>query len=274
MEQKITGTYIYDEGTRDQVRLDILNEVYNPTSKQAILDNGLKKAKMILEIACGQGQLTCWMAESVKETNGQVIGIDISAEQLKIAEELAQKKNLNNIHFIKMSVEEVGALKNQLSGKPDFIYCRWLLMHLNSGKVSSIISSIRDIADGNAVIMHEECTLRESEIAPVSLSYAKYLKLFDKLAKTMNVNYDMGSDLKKLMNEAGYKNVKDSSVMPLFSKKQLRFFALDVDSARSPFLQTSTCSSQEVDNLIYDLHEDINVGASMTMTNHIVSGIK
>src|SRR3990167_4224220 len=113
-------TYIYDVGDKDRLRLKILNDVYNPLSKQALLDIGIQNKKCVIDIACGQGEMTCWMAKHISP-DGIVLGIDASEEQLELAKQLAQKQGLKNIRFIKQSVLDANLndLIAQVSRNPD-----------------------------------------------------------------------------------------------------------------------------------------------------------
>ena len=93
-----SNTYLLSVGTKGKERLDILNELFSETSHRLLLKAGLSKNQTILEIGCGTGEMTCWLAEQIGE-NGRVYAVDISAEQIDIAKKNAMKKNLHFINF-------------------------------------------------------------------------------------------------------------------------------------------------------------------------------
>ena len=45
----------------------------------------------VLDVGCGIGNLSCWLADRVG-AKGRVIAVDSDSEQLKIAEKRAQKE--------------------------------------------------------------------------------------------------------------------------------------------------------------------------------------
>src|SRR5947208_516406 len=96
-------TYIYNVGDKDILRLQLLNDIYNPLSQQTLLDINLRGKKCVIDMACGQGMMTCWMAKQIMP-HGIVIGIDYSDEQLELAKQRAEKQGLENVQFIKKSV--------------------------------------------------------------------------------------------------------------------------------------------------------------------------
>lgn len=56
---------------------------------------------VVLDIACGSGALTFWLAE--QRADLQIVGVDISKEMLAQATEKAQNKGLHNVTFINQS---------------------------------------------------------------------------------------------------------------------------------------------------------------------------
>lgn len=62
--------YIVDIGEQGSEGLGKLDYCFNSTTKEFLLSVGLKNAKTILDIGCGSGVMTCWIAEQVGEKNG------------------------------------------------------------------------------------------------------------------------------------------------------------------------------------------------------------
>ena len=68
-------------------------------------------AGRILELACGGGAFSAWMAE---RTQGEVVGIDISPAQLKRAYRRLENGKHKNLHLIEHDVMKIG----ELNGEP------------------------------------------------------------------------------------------------------------------------------------------------------------
>lgn len=269
------NTYIYDVGDKDKLRLQILNDVYNPLSKQALLDIGIQSKKCVIDIACGQGEMTCWMAQQVSP-DSTVIGVDISDEQLVLAKQLAQKMELKNVRFIKKSVldKDFNNVMAELPCKPDLIYSRWLLIHLEKEKVSIAMRALYDLLGPEGIMAHEEVTLKESFLDPATESFKQYVALFTGLAEKLNINFDLGSDLQKLFAEIGYKHSKFKLFKPKYTREQLYFFQLDLESAIPILGKCNLAQKADITKLNAAIAEEVDNGADMTMTNYFVYGNK
>ena len=80
-----TEKYIVEIGENGSVGLDKLDYCFNPNTKTFLLRAGLKSDMSVLDIGCGSGVMTCWLAQQVG-ANGQVIAIENDMNQLKAAE--------------------------------------------------------------------------------------------------------------------------------------------------------------------------------------------
>src|SRR5690348_5113816 len=90
--------YMVDIGEEGSEGLDKLDYCFNPTTKEFLKTAGIKKGMTVLDIGCGSGVMTCWMAEQVGEL-GRVIGIENNQNQLYAAKQHADKRNLKNVEF-------------------------------------------------------------------------------------------------------------------------------------------------------------------------------
>lgn len=65
-----------------------------------------------MDIGCGPGRVTIPLAEAVGP-HGKVIAVDIQSEMLKRAKKKASAKNLQNIEFIQMNIDEANFEPNE-----------------------------------------------------------------------------------------------------------------------------------------------------------------
>ena len=118
--------YIADIGEQGSEGLGKLDYCFNQTTKEFLLSVGLRQAKSILDIGCGSGVMTCWMAEQI-DSNSKIIAIENDINQLNAAKRNAASKSITNIEFKLCSAYEIETLKTKF----DFVYCRFVLHHLN-----------------------------------------------------------------------------------------------------------------------------------------------
>lgn len=123
--------YIVDIREEGSIGLGKLDYCFNSTTKEFLLQSGLKKAKTILDIGCGSGVMTCWMAKQIDPT-AKIIAIENDSNQLNAAKRNAEKLAIKNIEFLLCSVYEIDSVQQKF----DFVYCRFVLHHLHEPKLT------------------------------------------------------------------------------------------------------------------------------------------
>lgn len=83
----------------------------------------LCSGQSVLDVATGTGNIAIEAAKKVG-ANGSVVGIDIAAELLKIAQQKIQAENLSNVQLIEADAEMYQAEVNQF----DAIYCSYAIV--------------------------------------------------------------------------------------------------------------------------------------------------
>jgi ubiquinone/menaquinone biosynthesis C-methylase UbiE len=147
--------YFIATGDADHLRLKILNEIYNPTTYQFLIESGLKEGMIVLEYGCGAGYMACLIAKHIGPT-GEVIAIDKSQSQLDIAHKTAEKLGVSNVKFVLCDVNNL----EQLDTKFDFAYGRWILEF--SKNPENLVALIRDSLNYDGVFVYETSSIVEN----------------------------------------------------------------------------------------------------------------
>ena len=121
MNERSVYTLKTGEGDRD--RLQLLARYYNPSSMRFLRAAGVSADQRVLDVGCGQGQITYFLGELVGPA-GRVVGVDRGADQLAIAE--ANNPYPERIRFRCGPAEQLEFAR----GGFDVVYCRLLLMHV------------------------------------------------------------------------------------------------------------------------------------------------
>lgn len=141
--------YIFTIGQDVLEGTDILNKSFNATTQDFLLANGLTQGIHVLDLGCGAGTMTRWIAKQIGE-QGKVVGIDADHYQVKAGNDKAQHENLLNCHFQALSAYDVHNIKQCV----DLVYCRFLLHHLNDPDI--VISKIYDLLKPGGIFISEE----------------------------------------------------------------------------------------------------------------------
>lgn len=145
----IKEKYCIDIGEQGSEGLGRLDYCFNPSTKEFLINAGLKKGMTVLDIGCGSGLMTCWMAEQVGD-NGKVRGIENDQNQLNAAKRNAENRRLKNTEFTLCSAYDLDSLNQKF----DFVYCRFVLHHLD--KPINVIKKIYQNLKPNGIYAAEE----------------------------------------------------------------------------------------------------------------------
>ena len=198
--------YTLQVGKAGEERLSLLNKIYNSTSQEFLIKAGAPGKKMILDVACGTGEMTCWLAQ---HTLGTVLGIDLSEEQLAIAQNNAKIQGVENVRFLKLSVFDLDAIAEAF----DFIYCRFLLVHIQNPELA-LLEMHKKLSQGG-IIACEEATVSASFCYPRSDAFDKWLELWAALRKTNNTELNLGLKLPHMFEKAFFTDVQAQLVQPV-----------------------------------------------------------
>lgn len=207
--------YIADIGEQGSEGLGKLDYCFNQTTKEFLLSVGLRQAKSILDIGCGSGVMTCWMAEQI-DSNSKIIAIENDINQLNAAKRNAASKSITNIEFKLCSAYEIETLKTKF----DFVYCRFVLHHLN--KPEEVIAKIFQCLTSNGVYASEEGIVNYAFSYPFSSAWG------DETLRVPPVWQDASSDQRdgnigiKMFNKmysAGLKNIYAKIIHPVLTTR-------------------------------------------------------
>src|SRR5437016_9650225 len=101
-ESKIENGYVLATGDAGAERLRILERIYGPGTRELLLRAGLKPGMRVVDIGCGIGSVTCSLADMVGPS-GEVVGVDMSADQIEQARGRAQSAGQAQASFVQAS---------------------------------------------------------------------------------------------------------------------------------------------------------------------------
>src|SRR5215471_6010836 len=118
------GSYTITGGDQGKRRLNLLAEIFQPTTLRLLQDAGLRAGDRCLDLGCGGGHVTLDMAR-IAGPDGFVTGIDFDPQIVELARQDAQDAGIGNIEY---HVADALAFDG---GPFDLIYARFLRSHLS-----------------------------------------------------------------------------------------------------------------------------------------------
>lgn len=241
--------YINKVGLEGAFRLHVLNDVHGPYSRRFLKDSGLKTGMSVLDIGCGTGTMSCWIASQIGR-DGKVYAADFSKEQLDLAERNAKLKGIDNIEFLQLSVYDL----NKITMRFDMVYCRYFLLHLKN--IDYALSIIKNKIKKDGIIACEEPTISTAFCYPQSAAYKKSRELISKLAETKKLDFEIGLKLKQKLIGMGFSNIDVSLVQPILKNShEKKLIKLILEEYAPHCIKNNLSSFSEVTAVINDLNE-------------------
>lgn len=241
--------YVLEVGKKGFDRLKFVNEVFGDHSKNFLTRAGLKEGKRILEIGCGTGSMTTWIAKQVG-TKGHVTAIDASEKQIEIAKNAAERAGITNIEFVCSTIESLN-LKNE---SIDFVYCRLLLMHLVDPK--SILINIKKYLKVGGVIACEEPQSSSLITTPRNEQIERLNGLFIQLGKLQGFDFNIGENLLDMLSQSGYSDLHGCYVQPIISMdKAIEFIMMGAMEIYPVIIKSGLVNEKDANKIISDLKE-------------------
>lgn len=194
---------------------DILDESFNPTTQAFTLAAGLKPGMKVLDVGCGAGVMTSWLAKQVGPS-GSVTAIDNSEAQLNFARANFEKANLKNIKAVVLSVYDIAQLKEQF----DFIYCRFVLHHVHQPRKA--IKLFYENLKPQGIYVGEEGIISAAFAYPPSFAWHGYmpdLPMPSEVKEGADRDGDFGIKLFYSAKEAGFDILDCKLVQPVLWRK-------------------------------------------------------
>jgi ubiquinone/menaquinone biosynthesis C-methylase UbiE len=239
--------YVLEVGRKGFDRLKFINDVFGEYSRTFLLRAGLREGQRILEVGCGTGSMTTWLAAQVGK-HGRVIAVDASEKQLEIARKAAEESGISNVDFICSTIEALDLPGDSI----DLAYSRLLLMHLSDPKGALI--DIKRFLKPDGMVACEEPHASSLMTTPRNEHIERLNELFVQLGKRQGLDFDIGDRLFSMMHSAGYSHLRACFVQPVISMADAIDFVLMGAAEISPFaVKSGMVNRDEVERMLFDL---------------------
>ena len=247
MESKSQSSYIIHDGHQGSDRLRILADVTWPYTLPFLQKSGLKRGMKCLDVGCGNGELTKRISEIIGE-DGHVTGIDFDTSVIDIA----KNDCLPNAKFEVLDIRD-----EDPGGKYDFIFCRFILSHLDSPEV--IIERLKKALTTNGILAVEDVDFRGHFSQPASTAFDQYVRWYEEVSRRKGANPHLGASLLGLLSRAGFANIEVHEVLPAFNHgdgKQMAWLTLS--AIKEKIIDVNMATSANIDQILNELKEFTN----------------
>jgi len=236
--------YILQVSQSAQQRLHIQHGLYEKASQSLLLDAGLKQGMDVLEVGCGIGSMTTFLAKQVMRS-GKVTAIDLSVEQIEAAKLAIQKAYQNNVTFHELDIYQLGTLNQTF----DLLYCRMVLHHLNDAR-KGIEQMIACLKPGGILVVEEPSVMQGAFCHPRAEAVEKMKELVRKVFQAAEKQYEIGCVMANIMVELGLSVIRQSLFQPLLIQKDERLlYTMGLKELSPQIIQHGLATQGELDAL-------------------------
>lgn len=239
-----SDSYALVTGSADYQRLKYLNAAVNPYSLQ-FLKKYIKQGDNVLDLGCGPGILSASLSRIVGIT-GSVVGIDISKEQIKIAQRNVAKNKINNVKYIAKDINNI----SELSQKFDVVYIRFVLIHVRNPY--EIIDKAKKVLKPGGYLLVEDVAGNDTIMSVPKDLRLDLVKKIDALQEEVQqTDFTIAETLAEHLDSNGFVVVDNQFVHPkLDTLPKRRNFSLGMRSLEKSLLKHNKISKKKLHFMI------------------------
>lgn len=238
--------YVIRGGIEGKRRLNLLSEVMFPTTSGLLRNVGLDRGMQCLDVGCGGGNVTLFMAEMVGE-RGKVVGTDFDEGMLALARQDAAVKGYRNVEF-----RCADARMCQEQGAYDLVYARFVLTHLYDPE--KCVDAMLQACKPTGVIVVEDIEFAGSFCYPRSAAYDKYVELYQEVVRRRGGDPNIGPKLPGMLRKAGATAVQVNVVQPTHLEGAGKYMAaITMERIAEAVISEKLAQEGEVKEIIADL---------------------
>lgn len=174
----------------------------NAFTRKLLLDSGIKEGMRILDVGCGNGEVS-FLAQDLLKGTGEIVGIDINEGAIINAQKTAAEKQLNNIQFMKMKLENAA----EKLGSFDAVIGRRILMYLPDS-FQAISDLTKCLKPNGQMIFQESDAIGVGALTETFPLHTKAQQWVWETVAQEQGNIHIGSEMYSLFTKAGLQ-VKD-----------------------------------------------------------------
>jgi SAM-dependent methyltransferase len=239
---RASASYIIDGGEPGAARLAVLGRTLAASSESFLKRTGLRPGVRVLDVGCGSGELTGWMADLVGPA--EVVGVDVDLTVLSIARE-RWAEHPGAPRFVLADAASVPVAL----GRFDVVYARFLLSHQTDPL--GVLRNLRDLCLPGGIVAVEDVDITAMFCDPPSAAYDRSTELYCQAAIGRGGDPRLGPRLADLFDAAGLEQIEVGAVHPSFRAGEGKLMAaLTLRSIRAAVLAGDLIDEDGFDDIL------------------------
>jgi SAM-dependent methyltransferase len=241
-----SARYTLATGAAAANRLEVLHEIWGPGTRETSIKAGLSRGMKVADFGCGVGTVSCMFAEIVGP-EGRVTALDLSAAQLEQARARASGGGFKNIDFLETDATATGLPE----GSFDFVFCRFLLLHLPNPMAG--LAEMKRVLRPGGILFVEDGDLTSGYTVPPS-AIDRFGDLYSRLGASRGLDYTLGRRVHKLVQDAGFSGLTVRLNQPAYlAGRERRAFEWSLEEAADALVGAGLCSRAELGSILAEM---------------------
>ena len=238
--------YTLATGAAAANRLEVLHEIWGPGTRETSIKAGLSRGMNVADFGCGVGTVSCMFAEIVGP-EGRVVALDLSEAQLGQARMRAAGAGHANIEFLEADATATGIPDGSL----DFVFCRFLLLHLPNPMAG--LAEMKRVLRPGGILFVEDGDLTSGYTVPPS-AIDRFGDLYPRLGTSRGLDYTLGRRVHKLVQDAGFGDLSVRMNQPAYlSGRERRAPEWSLEEAADALVGAGLCSRAELESILAEM---------------------
>ena len=247
MAAEINDGYVLATGDDAEHRLEVVHTVHGPDTEELLCRVPIGPGMRVADIGCGIGVVSCWMAQNVAP-GGEVVGVDISPEQIRVATRRASERTVGNVTFVTAPADATGLERASF----DLVYARFLLMHLPDPEAA--LAEMAALLRPGGVLVVEDGDFAGPYCSPRSSAYDRCFELYRAVVRLSGADPLIGLRLTNLVMQAGFPRCDVSIVQPIVREGEAkRLPEWTLMEAREKLISAGLTTDEEINAIVAQL---------------------
>lgn len=243
-----SDVYVLGVGDAAKERLRLLDKAYGPATRQMLLDAGLSAETRGLDLACGIGAVSCFMAGVIGK-KGSLVAADVNPDQLVVAKgHCAKCEHDPPIDYMETSAYETGLPSESF----DLVHIRFLLCHL-AEPAAALREVYRLLKPGGALVC-QDIQISRIFCSPENAAFTRIDEIAVKTGRALGVDYNYGLRLPVDVMEVGFQPPEVRFIQPVYLRgPEKRLWEHTIREATPAILHTGAASQDEMNGLLEEM---------------------
>lgn len=214
--QRTAERYVLATGDEGEDRLELVEAVHGADTDRLLERARVGAGMRVVDVGCGIGAVSCRIGRRVGR-QGEVVGVDISPEQVALAARRASQRPGNeHVRFVEGSAYDTGLGR----GAFDAVFARFVLMHL-ARPMDALIEMGALLKPGGMLIV-EDGDFSAPYCVPGSTAFDRCFELYREAVTRQGADPLIGPSLPVMAMDAGFPECNVAIVQPVLREGEAK----------------------------------------------------